>query len=953
MANLILPLATREIENNIPYFIVSKIPFSSYIAYLSSDSLYIRETANYDHNIIFQIIRGKESLDKYGPNQWIQYIDRNNICFGTKNGLFIVFNFHTKKAYSKHFHLFFASYFHCHHYFAFITPDKDLHFVKLNINQNQNNSKAQNIDVIELPDNDDQITLMPIKYNFDFSRTTITTSTFYHRLSKPKLATIINTKPCFITISPTMISSYKQLSPEYLEIENTAMISINTTHGFTAVAQQDGKVVAFVDDDQSIFIHQFEHDEVVFMRWTKDDANLLIVSAKGTVVMFELPTYTVYTIAVPILQSNSNISKIVSIDYDDDYSKSFYVITRTDSETSALIAIEVASLLKEYAFTSSSVYDLQTKKSYRQQIFPLKFLESATLNCKLRNSKESQEIVMFEESNEILNSVFVASIRSLQKGDKVFTFSDDDEIQGMKFLNGYLFVFVFSKKNEETRFTVFDENLNPMKLSVEKINHLYMNGQAPPTAQVDNGIHFISFPHTVHSISSNFIDSLVVSCHSMYSIIKFTSHIIQYNGIDLTLGLDREDDDDENLPRNRKNQSTVKFSIDNSEKALIELTIKTFSVRLQLKNVVITGDQGIFLHFLNGTGQLLGSNFHVNEIGYTFYEPFSNVLFIQKKHSYIILIHKYQIEFKGVACFSDMIETYSLRKIDQFGCICYNGIIYFPFLLLNNIDDSNQYLLPRFEKMAPSKERFDTILALSVSVSLSKDKDMINSMENIFPIIFSITDINRIAFIFNKVFSSLEDLQSENNDITHKLRHLINFDIKWSDFFDLLLRNNQNCVLTYLNPIKFERFLDVINLSVWLKTEDKTAFLKDLLTSGQLLRTFMLCNAIKIDFTKLVKEIYNANSIDFKEMIEIVEKDRADFNLHDDNGMLKFMGTRFCHSKLLELALAVFVVIEETIKVDLIIKSNPELIDIIKKYEEDCPNSKYAKILSSVQSNNS
>ena len=112
MENLIIPFSVQEIENNIPYFAVVKIPFSSLIAYLTRDSLFLRNSSTANHDIVLRIIRSQESLQNYGPNQWMQYIDRFHICFGTKSGLISVLRLTDLTAYSKKLeNIFFTSIF--------------------------------------------------------------------------------------------------------------------------------------------------------------------------------------------------------------------------------------------------------------------------------------------------------------------------------------------------------------------------------------------------------------------------------------------------------------------------------------------------------------------------------------------------------------------------------------------------------------------------------------------------------------------------------------------------------------------------------------------------------------------------------------------------------------------------------------------------------------------------
>ena len=141
MANLILPFSVRKIDENVAYFQVMKIPFSPFIAYLSSDALYIRDSTNIKHNVAVKISRSQKSLQNHGPNQWMQYIDRYHICFGTKSGLVNVFRLTDLTSYSKKIeNIFFASTFNCYKHLSCITPKNELFFIKIDNDENFNAS---------------------------------------------------------------------------------------------------------------------------------------------------------------------------------------------------------------------------------------------------------------------------------------------------------------------------------------------------------------------------------------------------------------------------------------------------------------------------------------------------------------------------------------------------------------------------------------------------------------------------------------------------------------------------------------------------------------------------------------------------------------------------------------------------------------------------------------------
>lgn len=1063
MENLIIPFSVQEIENNIPYFAVVKIPFSSLIAYLTRDSLFLRNSSTANHDIVLRIIRSQESLQNYGPNQWMQYIDRFHICFGTKSGLISVLRLTDLTAYSKKLeNIFFTSIFNCHKHLAAITPKNELFFIQIddeeqnNTNKdkifqnlfNKKNYKCQTINVIELKNNSKKIEIMPSKYDMNFAKSTILNTVFYHRLNKPKLVSIIDNKPCFIPITPSTISSTKKLQPSFFKIEKPVMLAVNPASNFLAAALKDSSVVfisLLYPDSTPILISKYDPGvEIIFMRWTYDDENLIIITSTGCVTLFEMPTYTVYNMHVPDfimptkspiqtiinnnnpINSNTNISnntnagsvdnnnnnnssnnstninqyplicRIVSVDYDEE-SRCLYAIKRENNETFSLHAVEFALLQKRFCFTASRVFDYKTKFIIPLQIFPIKFVIPFSIKEKIRESPNSIVSQPPNPSQTRKTKLFIASSNNqIQADDKIITFNDDDIIQGIQLLNGLLFVFIFSTKEEQIRLVLFDENLNQMKMSV--ISSIAKSPYS--TSDFTNIISdHINFPHSIHTLTNNYINQLAAACHTMYSLIKMNPKKVRKNrinreqnaifedecpDIDLTEGFDIDNDSEDKEERfNILMKVRVFNNYDSNDNDDYTFSIKTLSVRQQLKNAVSCAGQGVFLHYTNGNGQLIKSKYIFNNIKYAFYEPFSDIIVVQMAHTYYIVKDYYQTEFKGVACFSDMVETFSLQKLTLFGEIAYVGTLFMPFLLINNFEDSNKILIPRLEKVCPSIERFDNIIASTISTAIIQNHEHSKIINNVQPIITPIPS-DRASKIFENVIEKLkvasssikiissssseysdededsgsEDTEDDNGESNFDLvKKLLQFNFSYEKFFKELNTATKRIILEYLDPVDLENLLlevdtDSFNDTIFSRDEKKELLIK-LIKKFHFLRAFKICESLKFNFPSLIKEVFyktKNDQITLKKILMKIRKDRKEFNLNDDDGLLRFMGSAFGASNLFLLSFAVFVVLKEQSKIELMLMTNadPEVENEINEFVKANPNSRYSNFLISL-----
>ena len=425
-------------------------------------------------------------------------------------------------------------------------------------------------------------------------------------------------------------------------------------------------------------------------------------------------------------------------------------------------------------------------------------------------------------------------------------------------MEGILFVFIFSTKEEQTRLLLFDENLNQKRSSI--IFSITKEIENDNTDLAEN-IESIKFPHSVHSITSNYINQLAISCHTMYTLITMNTKSYKKpspqneNDVDLFEGLNLDD----NNAHKKKNKydmaiNAMHIQINSPEFESIlnsndddnyTFSIKTYSVRNQLKSAVSCLSQTVFLHYTNGKGQFIDSKYTFNNIKYAFYEPYSDIVVVQMPHTYYIVKDSYQAEFKGIACFSDMVETFSLQKLSSFGEINYIGTLFMPFLLINNFNESNSLLISRLKKLCPNIERFDNILTSTVSTAFIQNHPSENINDNVRPIINSIPP-ERAAIILQNAIdkiktsktnikiipdsssysgeeesSSSSDVDEDNNDESLELvKQLLLYDFNWEKCFKYFTLPTKELILEYLKPIELENLL----LEIDNDTIDETNF---------------------------------------------------------------------------------------------------------------------------------
>ncbi|OHT01911.1 hypothetical protein TRFO_31149 [Tritrichomonas foetus] len=868
MASLIIPFSSRGISFNVEYISIVKFPFSSIAACISPNSIDFRSVNNYQYETIKTFTRDDFSLKEHGPNQWIQFVNRNNIAFGTKSGLINIVNLSNFSIKSKHFpDIEVSSTFCAHNHLAVVSPQNELVFVNI--------------------ENDD-IFIEPPKYIIDFTTTTIHHTFFYHRLKQPTLACIAENKPCFIQIPKSATKTKKKLQPNFFSIDNPTALSVNPSREFLVTSHPDGSTV-FVSlnypNSRPILVSKCENCQILFMRWTYDDENLITITSDGNVSLFEQSSYTVYLIKVPELVD------LKCVDFDETTNSLIFV-----NKEKELRVVEFATLKHDFIYTSSFIYDITNKIKFPQKIFPIFhfarntnsiFHNQYSIKNKSNENKSNKEVNqevneellnkdsenVIEEKVLIDNKFCTASLNSFQVGDKVVEL---EGVKGIKFLKNYLFVFTFSSK-EELKMHIFDEYINE--------------------------ILTIPFPHVIHSIETNYLDTLTVSCHSMYTIISTSEKM-----------------NDDHTP--------IKVA-DN-----FFLGMKTNPAGHQLLNAIPTKNHSIYLLYSNGTAKGPSSNLFKN-VRYIFYQPDADLVYIQHDNSYSLIKEGHLTQFKGVACFASLVDTVFLMKSFNFGEIVYASELIAPYLLINNFGNTNSAYIHQIGNKMPA--RFNNILALTV-VSGVKSLFDNKKLTNVKTILDSL-DSEKSAEIL-----AISILKLDKNSLREQL---MNYDLNWNRYFKLFDSSKQKLCLHYLKPKLFEQvILNFVCNNEKISVEGVFQLIEQLIIEGKILRSFMISTIIEnANFLNILSYIKKVTEMSLKAAIELFERDRKQFNIKDDDSTLKFLGSTLGRANFSILSLAIFLVINEKWKISAILQSDKSALEEAILYCNENSDSKYVELI--------
>ena len=402
------------------------------------------------------------------------------------------------------------------------------------------------------------------------------------------------------------------------------------------------------------------------------------------------------------------------------------------------------------------------------------------------------------------------------------------------------------------------------------------------------------FPHSIHTING-YDNKIIVTCHSRFSIIKFIE------------------------------EPETKKSIKVEENLFLE--IETQVTCEQIQNAVISPIFGIVLHFFNGYVNSFPTKVICEKnINYILLNENSNILFLQKERSYLILSKNYKAEFQGYFNFSNKFEVIFLPPVIQFGYICLSANTFLPYLL---VDIPKENYPELFESLKQFYDKYELIMSLMVIIS--------NQHHNFNNFIKVINEESNLTVACNIIEKSFEYINEE------KAKAIIpKIPLKWNKFFSHLKSNIQELILLNTTPSIFEEILSTKGI---LTEQFINDFINKLISLNHFIQAFHIKTICQINNDSCFQNcnILIYSSLD--DMIDIFEKDFAYWYIDDENSTFRSFGTLLEKLKLFVASFAVFLIIGEQMKVDAILLTNKNIYVLFKNYIETHPNSPYSKFM--------
>ena len=847
MAYLAIPFSLRKISENTEYKTICKHPFSNYLICLSSSKVDIRSSNQKNCEVAKTFERTTESISDHGENEWIQFIDKEFLTFGTKSGyIFLVSyaNLEIVSEYkcSKEINNTFTAYRHL----AIVSNNNEVVFFEFSQDNN-------GVKIIE-----------KTNYNFDFAKTPIHHTSFYHRFAAPSLLMIADDHPCLLEINKSALkdNKKKKLSQNIFPFENITNIALNTHKAMLTFSNNQGNVsFIYVNDENPtpIRIHEHENNiqsDIIFLRWSINEEILIIIYAAGKIILFEMSTFTIHITDV------KELAECICVDYDDD-TNSLYFVDKTNS----LNACEFATLKNQYAFTSSSlihIFKNEKNKIYNHEdIFPIKYV------CPIKE-----------------NICAVASTNKIKIGDKILNI---EGIQGLISLNEYLYVFTYSH-NEALNMLILNQDFELLKA--------------------------IPFPHLMHSITTDNIDRIVVSCHTMYTIITV---LTSYNLPD-------------KKKKNKKKKKSTKEVISINDH--FYLKIKTIYENLQMKAVIPVFNKKIAILYSNGSLKLQdcfvrfnqptqNTNENIKKIGrFIFYEPLSEVLYVQLNSTYYMIKDMLSMEFNGIFAFANLIDVYYPPKDNAFGELTYIHNPMAPFLL--NFKESN---VPYMKKI---KEHFPENLVHLMT--LSNEIILAFNYHNCVKDTYQYLNQDDVIKILTESITRFENKPNSERGVCF-IEKFFEQDIQWNKYFNSLSNPFKEKVLLGLNPNLLDELLLSLDKNILL--DNPQQFLEKLIIDGNLLRTFRICASLTqtnfLNILHLPNVTKKYANMTLESSLKLIQNDKNRFNLNDEDWALRSMGSSLWISKFTNLSLAVFIVTQQKEKIKAILSINTHFIEGCKQ----------------------
>lgn len=390
--SFLFPVSNETLENTKE--IIAILPnIWAQIAFLSRDSISIRDAFTNTVKELNSFTRTPESIKQSGTNSWIQWFNRTTIFYGTSSGTIFMSKVHSLSSYKELcISKIILSTFICHDNLCLTTSNSQIYFI---------NSKCEINYFVTL---------------FDLPRP-IRQCSFY---SSSTLSCIVDDKPYFVTIDKNLVESKYLPIPQEIPITNIRTISLSLKRNLLAASNSHGDIILInVSPKRIPPILAYKEDRnkmvdfVVHMFWAMNDLLLVAIKESGKIIIWFTKAYEV---------TFQELQTAICFGYDHQTQRLYW------SDSKNVNFISFASIISHYAVTSSQIINLFTFNNKEYEL-------------------ETKGVVVFADCETFFPIKLFASnkhhfaVASLDKVSIDGKVTIDIEAIGISFLDSFLVIF--------------------------------------------------------------------------------------------------------------------------------------------------------------------------------------------------------------------------------------------------------------------------------------------------------------------------------------------------------------------------------------------------------------------------------------------------------------------------------------------------------------------------------
>lgn len=919
---LIVPFSKEKLDDTQEIIAITSNEFAPYIAFLSPSSIYIRDLEQYSIPVIDSFTRSPESIQNSGRNCWVQWFNKTIIFYGTSAGTIFLSRVgsldNVKELFIEKVIL---SSFVCHNNLAVTTATSQIYFINSNCEINF------------------YVTLFDIPKG-------IRHCTFH---SPSTLSCIVDGEPYFISIDKDSFSKKYEPIPKRIPISNANLTALSLKHSLLAVSKDDGEIILInvsPKKSQPIIAYKnelgTEKDFVAHMFWTMNENCLIAIKESGKIIIWCFSTYEV--------KIENEIQTAYCFCFEQRTHRLYW------SNMKEIHFLAFSAILDHYAMSSHQLVDLFKKKS-----------EDEPINTE--NSCNKNEVV-FSDPENVFPLIFLAAsdghfaVASLKKFSIDGKKTIEMETVGLTFFNGLLAVFeidsnlmkyylnFFEIQNEPQNQENKDEIKGEIKDEIKGENKGQINGEIKDEQKAESKVDSndacddplevkligkVNFPFFPRQISI-FQNEMVVLGNS-----KYCKVIITDDKFDPSAGSGADENKDDKNDENDDNSGSnilggiYNKSIYFKDGAMKYVSLYTEGFCCQILSAFVAKKNSLALLlesndvFLPPGGPYICKSV---DCAWSFNEGELPIIFMHSGSSTIISCFLEKVRVESFPVFTDGYRMFNLRaKMAGLGDLEFESRNFGHFFLAHlagqtsseSENDAFSVLNGYYQKKFPNE--YPKILAEAIIKAFPIEKEM-ELMKRI-----KKKNVLTVAIVF-----ALSKMPVDMRVAMFK-----NCDVDWSAVIPLLKGNLQYLAFS---SIPFEKFVTFVeNDKCIQKVKEPIEILNTAIKENSLLRGFLLASKLNMNFSEKLNEVDRFGEMNLDECIKLVEKEKKNIESFDKNDkILRFFGSSMQAGGFCLLSLATFAILNDQMKIQSIYIIDESIIEKVKEYIENFPDSQYKHI---------